>query len=256
MNTREALQIGRRIAVVVAALVLVPAATRAMDVTEVLMRAQQATTPDASMRAKFEFVITNAKGDNVHWAGQLYRRGGSDPRVRLVFDAPLDLRGTEVAVAGSPGGGSRTRVYLPALRRVRELSADMRGESFLGTDFNYEDLGFLQLEFEQHALRSNGAAAADGDCYKLESVPASGWWYGRIVRCIDKKTYLPRRTEYYDRAGILWKLRTFDEIKKIGLYPTATEITMTTVPTATSTRIRLSDIAYDSRLPDSVFEGP
>jgi len=29
----------------------------------------------------------------------------------------------------------------------------MRGESLLGTDFNFEDLGFEQLDYEQHALR-------------------------------------------------------------------------------------------------------
>jgi outer membrane lipoprotein-sorting protein len=90
----------------------------------------------------------------------------------------------------------------------------------------------------------------------VESVPDRGWWYGRIVRCIDKKDYLPRRTEYYDRAGILWKVRTFEAIKTINGYPTATEITMQTVPTGTSTRITLKDVEYNTHLPDAIFEGP
>jgi hypothetical protein len=127
--------------------------------------------------------------------------------------------------------------------------------SFLGTDFNYEDLGLQALDFQQQSL-ADGKDPEGRDCYRLESVPQSGWWYGRIVHCVDRKSYLPLRTAYYDRAGVMWKIRTLEGVKTIKSHPTPTQITMQTVPTKTLTRITLSDIAYDSGLADLLFDGP
>ncbi len=226
----------------------------AMDVTDVLQHMRQASFAGKDMRAKFSFDIVNAKGESVRWAGAYYRRNASDERVRLVFDSPIDLRGTEVTVIGGTGE-SRIFVYLPGLRRVREISGDMRGESFFGTDFNYEDLGLQAIEFQRHTLTDakdpEGRAA-----YRVESIPQHGWWYGRIVRWLDRKTFLPLRTEYYDRAGVLWKVRTLEHVQTIASHPTATEIVMETVPMKTSTRITLSDVAYDTGLGDGLFTTP
>jgi hypothetical protein len=154
----------------------------------------------------------------------------------------------------SSDGVTHTSIYLPAIRRVRDLQGDMRGESFLGTDFNYEDLGFESVAFQQHALRGEGHAHGR-DCYLVESIPDHGWWYGKILRCIDTETYLPLHTEYHDRSGVLWKVRTLDVVEMISSYPTPTQMTMRTVPTGTSTRITLRGVAYDTGLPASVLEG-
>ena len=232
---------------------LVPMRASAIDVTELLARARQALEPGTDMRAGFDFTIANARGESVHWTGVYYRRSVPDSRIRLLFDSPLDLRGTDVVVRRATDGISRTRIYLPGLRREREIDADMRGESFLGTDFNYEDLGLQHLDFQQHTLV--GEEELDGRaCYRLESVPDRGWWYGKIVRSIDTKTFLPRRTEYYDRSGVLWKVRTFNDVKTVNGFPTATRIAMQTVPTGTSTTITLSDIQYNTKLADVLFE--
>jgi hypothetical protein len=181
-----------------------------LDVTRVINRVQGATAPGKDMRATIEFEIVNAKGERVHWGGSYYRRGAPDARMRLVLDSPVDLRGTEVVLSPGPDRIAHQRLYVPALRRVRDLQADMRGESFLGTDFNYEDLGVQQLDFQQQTLSE----------------------------------------------GVLWKIRTLQGIKTIKSYPTATVITMQTVPAGTLTRITLSDIEYDTGLADVLFEGP
>ncbi len=220
-----------------------------IDVSEVLTRTRNATEPGKDMKATAVFSIANERGEVVRWTGHLYRRSGPTSRFRIVFDDPIDLRGTEVAVERAGDGATKTQIYLPSLRRVRQIDADTRGESFLGTDFNYEDLGLQQLEYQQHRLKES----KDPACYHVESIPSRGWWYGRIDRCIDRKNYLPLRTEYYDRSGVLWKVRTLGGVKKIGGYPTATEIKMETIPQRTSTTITLSDIEYDTGIADSVF---
>jgi outer membrane lipoprotein-sorting protein len=230
-------------------------APAAADVHTVLEKMNRALAPGRDMRANVTLTLNNGRGEKVQWSGRLYRRMGADPRLRFVLDSPLDVRGTDVTVTRTADNASRARVYLPAIRRVREITGDMRGESFLGTDFTYEDLGFQQMEFQQHALLRD--ADLDGhDCYRVESRPARGWWYGRIVRWIDKRNFLPRRTEYFDRQSVLWKLRTFDDVRTITSHPTWTSLTMTTVPAGTSTTIALRDVEYDTGLTSLLFEQP
>jgi len=135
------------------ALLLLARPAAATDVTDVLARMRRAIEPGRDMRASFELVMTNAQGERVRWGGQFYRLGGLQAKKRLVFDSPVDLRGVSVSVQRTDGARDRTRIYLPFVRRVREIESDMRGESFLGTDFNFEDLGLEELEFHEHALR-------------------------------------------------------------------------------------------------------
>jgi hypothetical protein len=233
---------------------LVPALSPATDVMETLARMRRAAEPGQDMRAKIEFVMTNDGGERVQWAGGYYRRSGADAVARLVFHSPPDIRGVEVAVRRVREGADRTRIYLPFIRRVRELEADRRGESLLGTDFNYEELGLVELDFHNHAIRGEGQV--DGrSCYLVESVPDQSCGHGKIVRCIDKEDFLPRETQYYDRTGLLFKVRMLSGVEKIGPYPTPTVITMQTIPFNTSTRIELSDVQYDTGLPDSILEG-
>ncbi len=246
---------GALLAVGLGLLTLSTTSAGATDVTTVLGRMREALEPGKDMRANVVFTIANGRGESVEWAGRFYRRGGSDPRMRLVFDSPLDLRGTDITVLRASDGVSHTRIYLPAIRRVRDVTADMRGESFLGTDFNYEDIGLYQIDYQQHRLLDDDEIAGR-TCHRVESVPDRGWWYGKIVRCIDAKDYIPRRTEYYDRSGVLWKVRTFDQIKTIHGYPTWTRLSMETVPTGTSTTITLKDVEYDTGLSPYLFEGP
>ncbi len=239
-------------AIVAAATVSPPGTARAEDVNELLARMTTASEPGKDMRANVVLTMTNQRAETVKWTGKFYRRTGPPTTIRIAFDAPADLRGTQVTLVRDAQGPTKTHIYLPTLRRERDIAADTRGESFLGTDFNYEDLGFQQLDFQSHSLKQD--AKADAGCWHVESVPSQGWWYGRIDRCIDKKTYLPTRTEYYDRSGQLWKVRTMGEVKKIGGHSVPTQIRMETVPQHTSTTITFSDIALDSGLPDSVFQ--
>jgi hypothetical protein len=236
-------------------LLLLPGIARGADVIDVLGRMRRAAEPGHDERAAVELVITNAQGERVHWTGQFYRLDGSEARKRLVLDSPVDLRSVSITVQRTAPGADRFRVYLPFIRRIREIDADMRGESFLGTDFNYEDLGFEEIEFHQHTLRGEEEVVGRG-CYRVESVPAHSWWYGRIVRCIDRKDYLPRRTEYYDPAGMLYKIRTLDRVETIAGHPTPTELTMEVVPARTSSRIILKDVEYDTGLASELFEAP
>ena len=127
--------------VMAAALVVAPraGADAIPDAATILQRMRSALEPGKDMRATFDLAIVNGT-DSVHWTGSFYRRTGPPAKTRMVFEAPDDLRGTQVAISRDADDVTHTRIYLPLVRRVRDVQ-DVPGESFLGTDFTYEDLG-------------------------------------------------------------------------------------------------------------------
>ncbi len=241
--------------VALVAVVVFPVAARAQDVNQILGNMRRAIAPAKDVRADFDMTMTTKRGDSTRWAGSYFRKGGADGGIHMIFESPLDLRGTEITARSDANGKEDFWIYLPALRRNRHIEGDMRGESFLGTDFNYEDLGLESLVNWTNTRVEDGKV--DGHaCYHVESKPPGGWWYGRVVRSIDKKTFLPLRTEYYDRSGVLWKVRTYDKIETVDGHPTATRITMQTIPENESTIIDLTRIQYDTGLSPKLFVAP
>jgi hypothetical protein len=208
----------------------------------------KAVEPGKDMRAPFEMTITNRAGAKVSWNGDYYRKGD---RKRVVFRAPIDIKGVDLVVERKGDGANLFKLFFPALRRLRTIESDVRGESFFGTDFNYEDLGFEQLSYAKHKILGEDNVGGRA-CYKIESIPAKGWWYGRIVRCVDKQDYLPRRTEYFAQNGELFKRRTFDRVDTIQSYPTPMEITMHTVPAKAQSQLRFGEIKYDTNFADEL----
>ena len=75
------------------------------------------------------------------------RGQGADRRPVLVrFTYPNDIAGTGFLVWERPGGDDDRFLYLPALGRVRRITGAERQESFVGSDFTYEDIGGRALE--------------------------------------------------------------------------------------------------------------
>lgn len=226
----------------------------APDAATIIRKMEAAMRPASDRTANFEIVVRGDAGREVHWKGTMLRRKKGAPEALMVFSSPKDVKGIELAVVSTGEGMDVMRFYLPALDRTRTLRTGMLGESFLGTDFAFENLGLEELDAESHELVGTGEVNGR-PVWKVESKPEEGLWYGRIVRSIDRETHLPLRTEYWDRAGTLYKVATIDETKNIDGHPTALAITMKTVADSKSggTMLRLSNVRYDTGLDDEAF---
>lgn len=224
----------------------------ATDVTRALERMAAALEPGADMKADVEFLIYNDRGEQVRWTGR-YLRTTTPPVKRVVLDAPADLAGVSVVVKGGPADVSGIRIYLPFVRRVREIRRDMEGASFMGSDFTFEDIGFVAMEFHQHTLLSEETLDDGRSCMRLDSVPDRSWWYGRVAYCIDTTDWIPRRTEYFDPAGRKYKVRTM-RVETVGGHPTPVSMTMEVLPEGTRTVMTLSNVAYDTGITPAMLE--
>jgi hypothetical protein len=70
-----------------------------------------------------------------------------DPRAQkaiLFFLAPAEVKGTGFLAFTHKGRPADQWLYLPELKRVRQITARRRKESFVGTDLSYHDLDLIQ----------------------------------------------------------------------------------------------------------------
>jgi hypothetical protein len=215
----------------------------AADVEALLERMRAAMRPPAHMEADFTFEVQDDAGDTARWGGHI-ERDGVKRSIRMRFESPRDLNGVVFTATRAPEGLDTATLYLPFVRRTRTIQRNFRGVPFLGSDFNYEDLGLEQLKFQSHRLVGEGDVGGRV-CDRVESRPSKSWWYGRIVRCIDRQDFLPRRTEYFDTAGLPYKVRSLEDVRTIGSYPTALRTRMRVVPDESESTIVLADVEYD-----------
>lgn len=234
-----------------ALLLCTPARAADLSADEIVAHMQDALFPGKDLRARMEVTATNTYGESIYLLASYYRIG--DKLQRIVLDGPPELRGFEFSAERRDGKPPRVHIYMPVVRRVRELDVNMLKESFLGTDFNYEDLGFENLAGEDHRLL--GEFEQDGRrYYRVESVPKKqDWMYEKLERLIDARTFLPIETKYYCWGVDLCRVRRIEQVAHIGGYDVATDITMSDVIQHQTTQIKLTDVEVDVGLSADLF---
>ena len=79
-------------------------------------------------------------------------------RSLIRFTYPNDIRGTGFLVWEHPDADDERFLYLPSLGRVRRIAGAETQESFVGSDFTYEDIGGREFDDYTYAF-----AAPDGE---------------------------------------------------------------------------------------------
>src|SRR5262249_34681938 len=103
--------------------------------------------------------ITDSRG-NERYREMLMRTSRSEPgdeKTLSVFLAPPEVRGTSFLQFTHPDRDAQQWFYLPAAQRVRQITAQAKSESFMGTDFSYRDLELLTdiLEWTEEEVSSS-----------------------------------------------------------------------------------------------------
>ncbi len=148
-------------------------------------------------------------------------RGNGRDNMRLVrFTAPADIKGTATLMLENSGADDDLWVYLPALGKVRRLSASNKKEGFVGTDFSYGDIIGHRPEEWKHTLLKE--EAVDGQpCYVIESVPVSeavrqNSGYSKRINWVRKDNYVAVRGELFDLNATLAKRLSASDIRAVS----------------------------------------
>ncbi len=173
----------------------------------------------------------------------------------IVFNSPLDVKGTSTLTFTHKEGSDDQWLYLPAVKRVKRISSDNKSGPFMGSEFAYEDLS--SQEVEKYTYKYIKDEVKDGETLQIvERYPVdekSG--YTRQVVWFNKsKAYRIEKIDFYDRKDALLKTLTYENYELyLDKHWRADEMIMTNHQTGKMTRLVFEDYAFKTGLTDQDF---
>lgn len=180
---------------------------------------------------------------------------GDGDKSLSIFDEPGDVKGTAFLTHSHKRGDDDQWLYLPALKRVKRISARNKSGSFMGSEFSYEDIA--SQEVEKYTYKWLRDEMYDGrQCFVSEQYPVdrenSG--YIRQVIWLDKAKYRPLKIEYYDRKNTLLKTLTVKHYQQyLGKFWRADEMHMLNHQSGKSTTLYWTRYQFRTGLTDDDF---
>ncbi|MEH0697385.1 outer membrane lipoprotein-sorting protein [Vibrio owensii] len=169
-----------------------------------------------SYTSDVEMSIVAANGDTVR--RQLTIKGieqeNDGDKIITYFQAPRDIAGTALLTFSHAIEADDQWLFLPSIKRVKRISSNNRSGPFMGSEFAYEDMSSWELDKYRYELIEE--KTQDGQSYWLLTCfpryENSG--YSKLVAWIDQDIYQPRKIEYYDRKGTLFKQLTLSDYEQ------------------------------------------
>ncbi|HEV7734489.1 MAG TPA: outer membrane lipoprotein-sorting protein [Candidatus Binatia bacterium] len=232
---------------------LASAGAQPPDADTIIKGMKTALEPPRASTRQIVLTISGVDNETTKWTAVQARKPVlGKPRTLTVVISPADGRGISSLIHdGKKPGVEDLALWIPMVRRVRELVPLGAFEPFLQSDFTYSDLGLVGLGGTHKLIateKKNGK-----DAYKVETVPGLNWYYSKVVTWVDTKSMMPVENDYYDPAGQLWKVETIDSVSVIDGAPVALGVTMKDVQTKTQTVLAVTNVKFDVELPDSLF---
>ncbi len=174
-------------------------------------------------------------------------------RSLLRFTSPADIKGVGFLQLQKKDGDDDRHLFLPELKKSRRISGKMRGNAFMGTDFNYADL-------DRRDMRDASATAKAGEnlgklaCHHLDVQPTGGdAVYARLEIWVRKDNLVPLKTLMFNKAGVLLKTLQTQELKRIKGRWFITRSLMTNHAEHRTTELTLEEITPRDDADDEAF---
>lgn len=196
------------------------------------------------------------------WSEKYGKAADDLDKVIMVFHEPSSVKNTRFLQVQNNNVDDDQWIYLPALGRVRRISSSQGGDSFMGTDFSYDDMKSRELDdFTYEILKEEKLGKYE--TYVVEAVPKNpaDEQYQKTVSWVTKKHYIPVKVEMYDKkTGELAKRMTVEQnIEKIDDIWTIFSTTMKDLESGHSTRLYIKSrdnnylLEYNKNIADSMF---
>lgn len=180
-------------------------------------------------------------------------------RTIVFFQYPPDVKGVGMLQWADPKGRDEQWLYLPELRKSRQISGAARRESFVGTDFSYEDLAVVTqvLDWNDSEARAGllRNEERDGQTFHvIELVPTGKeLTYAKLLVWLRREDLVILRFEMLDASGKAVKVLTLGDVRMIGSIPTPFYMEMQTEHSGSRTLVDFTEITYDTGLGDDAF---
>jgi len=214
---------------------------------------------DRSQRLQLRIVDGRGNERNRELNMKTLKREGGEDKTITVFYSPPEVRGTSFLQFAHRDRDAEQWLWLPALNRVRQISAQSKNESFMGTDFSYRDLELLTdvIEWSEDEAASKlvGTEQLDGvELAIIELEPKKkDVGYQRIRLAMAKPDLVIRRMEFYGPSETPKKQLRLDDIRDVSGIPTPFKLEMVQPAAGSQTFVTVGDVRYNQGLSDDEF---
>lgn len=172
----------------------------------------------------------------------------------MIFDTPRDVAGTSLLSHNYRTRDDQQWLYLPAIRRVKQIGARDKSGPFMSSEFAYEDIVTPFYEKFSYRLEAEDTCAG-GPCWIVERTPNDPYsGYTRQRVWIGQEHHLIHQVEYFDRRNSLLKTYTAqDFILHDDSHWRPGEMRMVNHQNKRETRLIWSDFRFDNGLNNQDF---
>lgn len=233
-----------------------PGAAATLTGREVARLADQA---DSSRDArKTMLMVINRDGSQLTRKMEMFtKKFPPDERSLIRFEAPPDIRDTSYLTWSwdDPGREDDMWVFLSSENLVRRISGGGKTGSFMRSDLANEDIEKRAVADDAQTLLRE-ETVENVPCWVVEYIPerAGDSGYAKRVAWIRQDIHLPVRIDYHDKRGELLKTALYGGFSQIDGIWTYTRMRIDTPRRGSQTLIQITDVTYNSGLPDSFFE--
>jgi outer membrane lipoprotein-sorting protein len=205
-----------------------------------------------------ELTVVNKDGKVRKKGWKSYRQGyAGDAKNLIRFVDPPEVKGVGFLSIAHPGGQKSDQwLYLPSMKRERRIASQDRDASFVGTDFNYEDMEeFDHTKYRVSLLEEENV---EGEaCYVIEALPledAGKSVYARKLLFLRKDLlYLLRMDLFRPGEAEPGKRMVFSDLQNIDGHWVARTMEMNDFKKGSKTTVSLKEIAFDRPQPAGRF---
>ena len=184
---------------------------------------------------------TDALEGDAYWSEQKYY---------VYFQRPSDLNRTVFMVWKKLEADDDRWLYLPSLDLVRRISATDKRNSFVGSDFFYEDVSGRNIDLDDHELEETTDVY-----YVVRSTPKDpdNVEFASYLSYIHKESFIPVQIDFYNESGEKYRQAKALKVETIDGYPTVTRAQMSSLESGSSTIMEYLSVDYDVGLPEDIF---
>lgn len=169
------------------------------------------------------------------------------------FTAPADLAGAGFLQIQNRDADDDRFLFLPELKRSRRISGNLRGSSFMGTDFSFADFDRRDLR-ESTTTKQPDEKLGPYPCFHLQTVPKrSDSPYSRIELWIRKDNHLPLKMQMFDHSKALFKTFTAQEMRRVSGHWYVTRSRMVNHQNSHETELVLESVKPVTEISDDEF---
>lgn len=225
-----------------------------------VLACMRANVPSTLRIQDLELQATDRAGGTRTLKGRLYAlRDHGLLRAMLRIAAPSDLAGAAYLVRESAAASRADEMYLylPALNRVRRIAGASAEDSFLGTDFSYNELKQIENAFNHADGKLEAPAQLDGRTVDVLAFrpTENGSRYSLLRAWVDRKTCVALKVVFYEGAAPRKELSApASALAQSGNYWYLTQAEMRDLKEGTRTVLRITGVTSGADLAARYFD--